>query len=169
MKQKIIVLVMSLLITGLAFGQVDSRIDDTVGHMRDIIQTPNRTVDEVHNGIIDWINRNYTKPTEVIMVDNPDYIRLREHVNLPGVGTETVDCYAQTEWEIKDGRVRLTMNQYDCKSQYANFNALVGMRNKKGKVKFGYSAHHNWVLQSFDGKVSGIKAIGKEVPKEDDW
>jgi len=158
-----------VLTSSLIIAQVDSRIDDSVGHMRDIIETPNNTIDEVHNGIIDWINRSYTKPTEVIMVDRPDYIRLREHVNLPGVGTETVDCYAQTEWEIKDGRVRLTINQYDCKSQYANFNALVGMRNKKGKVKFGYSAHHDWVNQSFDGKVSGIKAIGKEVKKDDDW
>ena len=147
---------------------VDPRIDDAKGMMQQVIELKDYSTKDIHDAIVLWIKKNYVNPNEVIVVNDSNYIRVREHVDL-NVAKNVVDCYVATEWDIKDGKVRITISQYECIAQYGNFNALISMRNTKGYVKMGYSAHHNWVVNSFDLKASGITETLKTGTKKDDW
>jgi len=146
---------------------VDKRINDEEGIMRDVVTLDSVPQQTIHDAIIRWIKTNYNKPSEVLMLDSPELIRVRESVSLSAAG---VNCRVSTDWDVKDGRVRITMGQYDCTSQYGNFNGIKGMRNNKGNVKMGHSAHHDWLVNSFDRKVEGVMSVltADKSPK-DDW
>lgn len=148
---------------------VDVRIDDVEGIMREVVSLDTLSAQSIHEGVVRWVKRNYNNPSEVLMVDEPELVRVRERVAL-SVSVAGLVCYATTDWDIKDNKVRLTIGQYDCESGGGKFNALKGMRNKSGGVKFGYSAHHDWVVSSFNSKVAGVKSIltDDKSPK-DDW
>lgn len=148
---------------------VDERIDDVEGIMRDVVALDSLSAQRIRDGIVRWVKENYTNPSQVLMVDEPDLVRVREQPRLGGMATGAV-CYATTDWEIKDNRVRITIGQYECVSRNGDFNALKILRNNNGNVKFGYSAHHDWVVGSFNSKVAGVKSIltGDKSPK-DDW
>lgn len=157
--------------TGFCSAQiVDPRIDDTEGIMRQVLELDGYTMKQIHDATELWIKRNYRNPNEVIMVNDSNYIRVNEHVDLPNISSSVVDCYAATEWDFKDGKLRLTITDYQCRSQYADFNALVSMRSKSGDVKLGYSAHHSWVVDSFNKKAKGLYEILKNgLQRDDDW
>jgi hypothetical protein len=156
-----------LLIASSSFGQeVDKRINDVEGIMRDVVTLDSLPQQTVHDGIIRWIKTNYNKPNEVLILDELGLIRVRESVSLSVSG---VSCSVSTDWEVKDGRVRITMGQYDCISSYGNFNALQGIRTKKGTVKFGYSAHHDWIVNSFNRKVEGVQSLSLKKTEKEDW
>jgi hypothetical protein len=165
MKLLVLLLCLSVLpVLGLA-QVVDSRINDKDGFMREVITLEGKSQKEIQASVIRWVKTNYNNPSEVILVQDSDLVKIREIPEIAPV----VQCRVSTEWEIKDGKVRLTMNEYDCKSQYANFNALVGMRKDNGTVKLGWSAHLTWVVDSFDRKVKGLKEILKQAQAKDDW
>ena len=158
-------------IVGLSIAQtVDPRIDDKEGFMRQVFELDGYSMKQIHDASELWIKKNYVKPTEVLAVNDSNYIRVREHVDLPNIDASVVNCYAVTEWDIKDGKVRITISQYECTSTYSDFNALVSIRKNNGEVKMGYSAHHSWVVDSFDKKVTGLYETLKNWGKsDDDW
>jgi hypothetical protein len=153
-----------------SIGQtVDPRIDDKEGFMRQVFELEGYSMTQIHDATELWIKKNYVKPTEVLAVNDSNYVRVREHVDLPNIDASVVDCNAVTEWDIKDGRVRITISQYECTSKYSDFNALVSMRKNNGDVKMGYSAHLKWVIDSFNNKARGLNETLKGEVKQDDW
>lgn len=149
---------------------VDPRIDDNAGMMRQVLELEGYSMKQIHDAAELWIKQNYRNPNEVIMVNDSNYIRVNEHVDLPNISSNVVDCYVATEWDFKDGKLRLTTTDYNCKSQYSDFNALVSMRNKNGNVKMGYSAHHSWVVDSFNKKARGLHDLLQNgLQRDDDW
>ncbi len=166
----LLIVYLSFLYVFNSFGQVvDERINDKEGFMREVIELEGYSLNDIHDATEAWIKKNYVKPSEVLVVNDANYLRVREHVDLPNVEASVVNCYAATEWDIKEGKVRITISQYECTSSHTDFNALVSMRKKNGKVKMGYSAHHKWVVDSFNNKVEGLKKTLKGEVKNDDW
>ena len=148
---------------------VDPRIDDKEGFMRQVFELEGYSMMQIHDATELWIKKNYVKPTEVLAVNDSNYVRVREHVELPNIDASVVNCYAVTEWDIKEGRVRITISQYECTSTYSDFNALISMRKNNGDVKLGYSAHLKWVVDSFNNKARGLNETLKGGVKQDDW
>ena len=134
------------------------------------------TPEENYNKVINYINKTYNTPSEVIKSKiNGDYIRIEGISNLFKNNGVPISTKHTLEFKFKQDRIKLTVLKLEEVTQRWNitdFCTYDKTHNKSGKVKNAPMKYATRVTNGVNELAESIKiGIAKENSKntEDDW
>lgn len=115
-----------VLLSGITFGQTDFRVDHNGITDYVVTEIPNKNAKEIYSLVLEWVNKNYNNPSQVIQSKKEnEYIRIMavsaNVVPFVSLHTMYMDLRYQIEIAVKDEKFKLeiiSMEKYSEPSQY---------------------------------------------------
>lgn len=135
---------------GLAKGYVSRVVDNFV-----VIEKEG-TAAELYSNLMDYIQKTYTSPDEVIKSATPDeYIRIEGH----GQVDKYFKGYYTIEFRVKDGKIKMSFLKF---GNTINYFDGVMTRKKNGKIWKSMKDVVPAIEKYFNNMITAVKAHGED-------
>lgn len=177
-----------LLVSVTSFGQ-ETEFKFTKDGLTDYVvgEVPNKTAPEIYKKVIEWVNKTYNTPKEVIKasIDN-DYVRIEGvarkalSIKVPLIPAATYDLRYMIEVSVKDNKYKFditNMEIYTPPSQYVsggwqNYNNISWIYKDNGEIRKPYSTFPTELETLFNGLNHSLKEYvnsSETIRKSDNW